>query len=194
MKKTVSFDTELGVIELSIELTVNGNQIDAKAKVENIELISKASEVIDYLNLKANRNFDKKNKVHSRYIQERLNEGATLDICKKVIDLKVWDWKTRFEKSIEKDDRNMAQYLRPATLFNRTKFADYQEQVITREMNFTNKQKLKEKLKDQYKDTVALDYSANEQARQETLQTIKRLKEKYGANYWKHSNDETLVK
>jgi len=49
------------------------------------------------------------------FIAERLKEGATVADCRKVIAKKSREW----------TGTDMAQYLRPATLFNRTKFAQY---------------------------------------------------------------------
>lgn len=49
-------------------------------------------------------------------IAARLKQGATIEQCKAVIDAKVKDCL---------EDSKMAQYLRPATLFNATKFAQY---------------------------------------------------------------------
>lgn len=72
------------------------------------------SEVIKYLNEKANTNYRSSTKNTQSFISARLREGFTVEDFKKVIDVKVKNWMgTDFEK-----------YLRPATLFG-TKFENY---------------------------------------------------------------------
>lgn len=78
-----------------------------------------AVQLIEFLNSKAGRSFDAKG-VNLEFVIERLEEGATLDDCRAVIAKKCRDWGT---------DEKMAQYLRPATLFNRTKFAQYKGEL-----------------------------------------------------------------
>jgi uncharacterized phage protein (TIGR02220 family) len=73
------------------------------------------SEVISYLNQKANRKFSL-NGANASYVKARMKEGATVEQCKAVIDKKVSDWL---------GDPKMEQYLRPETLFNKTKFESY---------------------------------------------------------------------
>ena len=69
------------------------------------------SEVIKYLNEKANTNYRASTKNTQSFINARLKEGFIVEDFKKVIDVKVENWlETDFEK-----------YLRPATLFG-TKF------------------------------------------------------------------------
>jgi uncharacterized phage protein (TIGR02220 family) len=75
-------------------------------------------EVLGYLNLKASRSY-RPVPPTCKLIAARLTEGATVDEMKKVIDAKVTDWR----------DSDMAKYLRPETLFNATKFAQYVGQV-----------------------------------------------------------------
>ena len=72
------------------------------------------SEVIKYLNEKANTNYRPSTKNTQSFISARLKEGFTVEDFKKVIDVKAKSWiGTDFEK-----------YLRPATLFG-TKFENY---------------------------------------------------------------------
>ena len=72
------------------------------------------SEVIKYLNEKANTNYRPSTKNTQSFINARLKEGFIVEDFKKVIDVKVENWiGTDFEK-----------YLRPATLFG-TKFENY---------------------------------------------------------------------
>lgn len=71
---------------------------------------------IIYLNKKANRNYDPKNTANRDLVKARYNEGRTLKDFQLVIDNKVIDWL---------NDADMMKYLRPSTLFNKTKFENY---------------------------------------------------------------------
>ena len=55
-------------------------------------------------------------KANVSLVSALLREGATTDQLKAVVDRKCSQWL---------GDAKMAEYLRPATLFNRTKFAQY---------------------------------------------------------------------
>lgn len=72
-------------------------------------------EILNYLNQKAKREFRAVDS-NLRLIASRLDEGASIDDCKAVIDAKVLDWM---------GDPKMEDYLRPETLFNSTKFNSY---------------------------------------------------------------------
>ena len=72
-------------------------------------------EILDYLNSKAGTNYRASSKATQRLISARANEGFTVDDFKKVIDIKVANWK---------DDPKMSKYLRPKTLFG-TNFESY---------------------------------------------------------------------
>lgn len=71
-------------------------------------------EVLDYLNLKAGRQY-KRVHAHANRIKARIKEGYSLEDFKTVIDFKVSEW-------MGKDD--FEQYLRPETIFG-TKFDSY---------------------------------------------------------------------
>ena len=75
-----------------------------------------AVEILFYLNIKASRAY-RPTESNIRLIAGRLREGATLDDCKNVIDRKCSQWLA---------DPKMSEFLRPATLFNATKFGQYQ--------------------------------------------------------------------
>lgn len=77
-----------------------------------------SQQVLDYLNLKAGKGY-RMAKAHKTLIDARLNEGYSLEDFRKVIDNKVADWGT---------DAQMEQYLRPATLFQASKFDGYLNQ------------------------------------------------------------------
>lgn len=72
-------------------------------------------EILNYLNKKAKRNY-RPVKVNLDLIKARLDEGYTKDDIIKVIDAKCASWLS---------DNKMKEYLRPETLFNRTKLAQY---------------------------------------------------------------------
>lgn len=77
--------------------------------------------VIDYLNQKAGTSYRASSKKTRSLIHARVKEGFTLDDFKVVIDKKCTEWlKT-----------DMAQYLRPETLFG-TKFEGYLNAKVTR--------------------------------------------------------------
>lgn len=83
---------------------------------EGREDASKASvEILFYLNQKAGKSF-REVKSNLTVIAARLEEGASVDDCKAVIDAKVAQWG---------NDQKMQEYLRPETLFGATKFAQY---------------------------------------------------------------------
>lgn len=79
-----------------------------------------AKEVISFLNQKTGRNY-RPVLVNLDIIASRLKEGATLQDCKSVIAKKTREWR---------GDEKMEPYLRPATLFNRTKFAQYVGELV----------------------------------------------------------------
>jgi len=78
------------------------------------DITPQAHEVIDYLNEKADRNFEYADS-HIRLIAARIKESG-LDKVKAVVDSKVSEWR---------GNEQFEQYLRPATLFNALKFASY---------------------------------------------------------------------
>lgn len=88
--------------------------------------------IIDYLNRKTNSHYRPTSKATKRLIKARYNEGFTDADFKTVIDKKCVEWL---------QDGNMAQYLRPETLFG-TKFEAYLNQPDTGPIprrNFGNK-------------------------------------------------------
>lgn len=79
------------------------------------------SEIINYLNEKAGKNFRSSTDKTKKLIKARWNEGFELNDFKKVIDTKVSQWK---------HNPKMNPYLRPQTLFG-TKFEAYlNEQAV----------------------------------------------------------------
>jgi len=91
-----------------------------KSKSENVERLEIARTVIDFLNTKTGRNY-RHVPANLEPICARLKEGATLTELRQVIAKKTREWGT---------DEKMNQFLRPDTLFNRTKFAQYQGELV----------------------------------------------------------------
>lgn len=78
-------------------------------------LHAEANEAIEFLNRKAGRNF-RPTKVNTDFALARLKEGYSLQELKIVVVMKCREWL---------HDDKMAQFLRPATLFNCTNFNQY---------------------------------------------------------------------
>jgi uncharacterized phage protein (TIGR02220 family) len=74
-----------------------------------------AADVLAHLNSKTGRHYQPV-AANTDLIRNRLREGATVEQCKAVIDAKHAEWC---------NDEKMSTYLRPATLFNASKFAQY---------------------------------------------------------------------
>ncbi len=106
---------DFGIQFLQQDFTI----IQKKKKVVQKSVIKKenkaiAEKVIDYLNEQAQTKFENKGK-NLELISARIEEGYGLNDFKSVIDKKVMDWK----------GTDWATYLRPITLFNKTKFENY---------------------------------------------------------------------
>ncbi len=86
-----------------------------------------AHDVIDYLNSKTGSAYKHNTKATIRLIKARLKEGYTVDDFKKVIDNRVQAWGK---------DKQMAQYLRPPTLFS-NKFESYLNCTCAEQLDYT---------------------------------------------------------
>lgn len=82
-----------------------------------------AKELIGFLNQKTGRNYEPVD-ANMDLIVARLRDGATMQECRSVIAKKCREWQA---------DEKMAIYLRPATLFNRMKFAQYKGELYREE-------------------------------------------------------------
>jgi predicted phage replisome organizer/uncharacterized phage protein (TIGR02220 family) len=91
------------------------NATDKELELDNIYILSSC---INHLNSMAGTNYKTNSKSTRRLLNARISEGHSLDDIKKVIDIKVAEWK----------GTNMATYLRPETLFG-TKFESYLNQA-----------------------------------------------------------------
>lgn len=99
---------------------MSGLQPDpASPEEKNRAMRKAAAEIVAFLNAKAGRTFDC-NGANADHVVHRLKEGASVDDCRAVIALKVREWR---------GDPKMSKYLRPETLFNRTKFATYKGEL-----------------------------------------------------------------
>jgi len=88
---------------------------DNNDKKVNKEYIEACKGVILYLNAKAGKAFRVDSDSNRELITARLKERFTIEDLKAVVDNKVMAWK----------GSSMNQYLRPATLFSKSKFESY---------------------------------------------------------------------
>lgn len=126
-------------VKLSKDKLSKDNNINKLSSSENVDSEPKQKsqkipyeKIIDYLNRKTNSHYRPTSKATRRLIKARYNEGFTDIDFKTVIDKKCAEWL---------QDGNMAQYLRPETLFG-TKFEAYLNQPDTGPVprrNFGNK-------------------------------------------------------
>jgi len=104
-------------------------ELDSKSRKSKTSSGSQANTdaagLLHFLNSKANR-FYRPTPKTLEPILARLKEGNTVSDCKAVIARKCREWK---------DDEKMRKFLRPVTLFNATKFAQYIGEVPTEEPN-----------------------------------------------------------
>lgn len=113
-------DLDLDQTKTNKDKDIVGQKPDVAHPSKNSELRKTASSVIAFLNEKTGKNFDV-NGVNADHVIARLREGATEEECRQVIARKHRDWSGNPE---------MVTYLRPATLFNRTKFAQYRGELV----------------------------------------------------------------
>jgi len=83
---------------------------------KNVKNENNVKEVIAYLNLVINAKYKSTTKSHIENISARLSEGHSVDDLKLVVTHKSNEWL---------NDKTMAQYLRPSTLFQASKFQGY---------------------------------------------------------------------
>lgn len=97
------------------------------------------SEIINYLNEKANTGYKPNSKNTVRHINARLEEGYTVEDFRCVIDKKCAEWK----------NTEMEQYLRPETLFG-TKFEGYLNAKINKKGSENNEPTTEHNEKNQF--------------------------------------------
>lgn len=104
-------------IEKEIEI-----ELDKKhCRVEHDHTSNPITEIIEYLNLKTNKNYKTTTQKTRSLIKARMNEHFTVDDFKIVIDKMCTEW----------IGTNMEKYLRPETLFG-TKFESYLNQTLSK--------------------------------------------------------------
>lgn len=101
------------------EYLINKDEI-ASTQINNNDLKSQALEVLLFLNEKTGKAYRPVDS-NLKLIIARLKTGATVLDCRQVIAKKTREWK---------GNAKMAEYLRPATLFNDTKFEQYMGELI----------------------------------------------------------------
>lgn len=109
-----------------IDRSSNQNQNQNHIKVKStVGINPDVLQILDFLNLKTGRRY-RPVPANTKLITARLKEGATVNEMKQVVAKKCREWA---------NDDVMAEYLRPATLFNATKFAQYQGELLAMEQN-----------------------------------------------------------
>lgn len=90
--------------------------VESSSKIFEVQqLRDNAKIVLSFLNEKTGRNYRAVD-TNLKLIEARLRSGASVQVCKSLVAKKVREWENRVE---------MEPYLRPATLFNATKFEQY---------------------------------------------------------------------
>lgn len=97
---------------LPVNMDVNAVNSETHTDTDKRKYIKESKEIIEYLNTISGRAF-KFTDSNIRIIKARLNEGHTIEDCKKVLDTKWAD--KEFDKK----------YFRPSTLFRPSKFEGY---------------------------------------------------------------------
>ena len=96
------------------------NEKSKTQKQDHAQLKSQAMEVLNFLNEKTGRGY-RPGAINLNFIMARLKSGASVMDCRQIIAKKNREWK---------GDTKMAEYLRPATLFNATKFEQYLGELV----------------------------------------------------------------
>ncbi|GAB6629580.1 phage replisome organizer N-terminal domain-containing protein [Bacillus pacificus] len=107
--------------ELEINNTSSSDESDTKVSIPY-------QEILNYLNEKADKNFNHKAESHRKLIRARWNEGYTVENFKTVIDNKVSQWLGKFDK----EGNSLDQYLRPSTLFSLKHFDNYLNETVSK--------------------------------------------------------------
>ncbi len=112
-------DTDTDIKELTKVNSLSGKPDDALF-LKNKILKKEAIEVLDFLNEKTGKKY-RPSETNLKFIISRLKSGGTVSNCRMIIAKKYRDWK---------DDPKMINYVRPATLFNATKFEQYLGELV----------------------------------------------------------------
>lgn len=104
---------DMGQLRLVGDVDLNEGRGARPVSVQGLR--AAADRVLTFLNEKAGRNF-RPVPVNIDFIVARMKEGYTEDELRQVVAMKCREWK---------GDEVMEKYLRPETLFNRSKFSQY---------------------------------------------------------------------
>ncbi|MEK4835952.1 MULTISPECIES: phage replisome organizer N-terminal domain-containing protein [Bacillus] len=126
--KELDKDKELEIINIS-----SSDESDTKVLIPY-------QEILNYLNEKADKNFNHKAESHKKLIRARWNEGYTVENFKTVIDNKVSQWLGKFDK----EGKPLDQYLRPSTLFALKHFDNYLNETVKGENSNASSKKHKD--------------------------------------------------
>ncbi|MGG0262463.1 phage replisome organizer N-terminal domain-containing protein [Bacillus mycoides] len=118
--------------ELEIINTSSSDELDKPVSIPY-------QEILDYLNEKAEKNYNHKAEAHRKLIRARCNEGYTIENLKTVIDNKVSQWLGKFDR----DNKPLDRYLRPSTLFAQTHFDNYLNEIVKGENSNASSKKHK---------------------------------------------------
>jgi len=125
--KQVTNRLQTGDKQVSTNKNVNNdNNVNNEKKKEKIDSANRTilyEQIINYLNTEADKSYEPTTPLTIKLINARLKEGYSLDDFKRVIDIKVEEWKGKYSK----DGKNWGDYLRPQTLFS-NKFESYLNQ------------------------------------------------------------------
>ena len=99
-----------------VESDAESVQAEKPKKAKETKADKEATEVIEYLNIKTASSYRATTEANIKPIRARLNDGFSVEDCKKVIDTKSGQWL---------NNPDMVRYLRPATLFSPSKFEGY---------------------------------------------------------------------
>lgn len=131
-KDTVSNHTRARANKLML---LSSSSLESKnLKAKKHYSLEEIGAIITYLNEKAGKAFKTDSELSVTVIRARLEDGWTPDDLKKVIDIKAAKWKGRTTT-----DRDTGQvtvwddFLRPATLFRKSKFEGYRNEAMTGE-------------------------------------------------------------
>ena len=113
---TVCVESDAESVQSETKEEPHPEQAKKPKKAKGTKADTDATEVIDYLNTKTGSSYRATTEANIKPIRARLNDGFTVEDCKKVIDTKSGQWL---------NNPDMVKYLRPATLFSPSKFEGY---------------------------------------------------------------------
>lgn len=113
---TVCVESDAESVQSETKEEPHPEQAKKPKKAKGTKADTDATEVIDYLNTKTGSSYRATTEANIKPIRARLNDGFSVEDCKKVIDTKAGQWL---------NNPDMVKYLRPTTLFSPSKFEGY---------------------------------------------------------------------